>query len=276
VSTLPASPWAVRFAAVRAVTPETPGVQTYDLTFDNGNGLGFRPGQFNMLFLPGVGESAVSMSSDPADAVLRHTVRAVGNVTRAMARLRPGDRVGVRGPFGTAWPVDDYRGKDVVIVAGGIGLAPLRPAVYHMIRHRAGYGRVTVVHGARKPADLLYPTEYEAWRAAGIDVQVTVDVGSPGWRGAIGVVTVPLARLPLDPARTGVFACGPDVMMRFAAAGAADRGVSKSDIWVSLERNMNCAVGLCGHCQLGPEFVCKDGPVFPFDRVRRLMLVENF
>ena len=172
--------------------------------------------------------------------------------------------------------MDDYRGKDVVLVAGGIGLAPLRPAVYHLLRHRTEYGRVALVVGARTPADLLYPGEYDAWRAGGIDVIATVDVGSVGWRGPIGVVTVPLAGLPLDPARTGVFACGPEVMMRFAAAAAAARGVPESDIFVSLERNMNCAVGLCGHCQFGPEFACKDGPVVPIGRVRRLLFVENF
>jgi NAD(P)H-flavin reductase len=263
---------------VRAITPETPGVQTYDLSFDDpAVGYAFRPGQFNMVYLPGIGESAISVSSDPAEpAKLRHTIRAVGNVTRAMTRLRPGDKLGVRGPFGTAWPVDEFRGKDVVVAAGGLGLAPLRPTLYHFVGHRAEYGRITLLFGARTPADLLYATEYDAWRAAGIDVQVIVNVGSPDWRGPIGFVTTPLANLPLDPARTGVLTCGPEVMMRFVAERAMNRGIPAGTVFVSLERNMNCAVGLCGHCQFGPAFVCKDGPVFPFDRVRRLMLVENF
>jgi len=263
---------------IRDIVPETPGVQTYALTFDDAAArYSFLPGQFNMLYLPGVGESAISVSSDPGDTTkLRHTVRAVGNVTRAMEKLRPGDKLGVRGPFGTAWPVDEFRGKDVVVVAGGLGLAPLRPAIYHLIRHRADYGRVTLLYGARSPTDLLNETEYEAWRAGGIDVQPIVNVAPESWRGAVGFVTAPLATVPLDPTRTGVFTCGPDVMMRFVAEGAVNRGVPANRVFVSLERNMNCAVGLCGHCQFGPTFVCKDGPVLPFDRVRQLMLVENF
>lgn len=278
MTALPANPWQVMMATVRAVTSETPGVQTYDITFDDAAvAYSFLPGQFNMLYMPGIGESAISVSSDPGDSTkLRHTVRAVGNVTRAMTRLRPGDRLGVRGPFGTAWPVDDFRGQDVIVVAGGLGLAPLRPVVYHFIRHRANYGRVTLLYGARSPSDLLFETEYEAWRAGGIDVQPIVNVAPASWHGAVGFVTAPLATLPLDPARTAVFTCGPDVMMRFVAEGAVNRGVPARQVFVSLERNMNCAVGLCGHCQVGSAFVCKDGPVFPFERVRQLMLVENF
>jgi NAD(P)H-flavin reductase len=264
-------------ATVSAITPETPGVATYDLVFDDpATKYSFGPGQFNMLYVPGVGEVAISISSDPAEPVpLRHTIRVVGTVTRAIERLRAGDRIGVRGPFGTAWPVEQCRGQDVIVAAGGLGLAPLRPAIYHLIRHRADYGRVTVLYGARTPADLLYPTEYEQWRARGLDVQATVDVGSAEWRGSIGFVTALLAKLPLDPAQTAVFTCGPEVMMRFIASGAAGRGIVGERVFVSLERNMNCAVGLCGHCQFGPTFVCKDGPVFPFTQVRRLLLVEN-
>lgn len=263
---------------VRAVTPETPGVQTYDLSFDDPTATySFRPGQFNMLYLPGIGESAISVSSDPGDqGQLRHTVRALGNVTRAMARLQPGDKLGVRGPYGTAWPVEEFRGKDLIVAAGGLGLAPLRPVIYHIIRHRSDYGRVSLLYGARTPADLLYSGEYELWRASGMDVQVAVNVASTDWRGSIGTVMPLLVRLPIDPVRTGVFTCGPEVMMRFVAAAAVERGLPGGHVFVSLERNMNCAVGLCGHCQFGPAFVCKDGPVFPFDRVRRLLLVENF
>ena len=265
-------------ATVRAVTPETPDVQTYDLSFDDLSApFLFRPGQFNMLYLPGVGESAISVSSDPEEPVLfRHTVRALGSVTRAMARLHPGDKLGVRGPFGTAWPVEEFRGKDLIVVAGGLGLAPLRPVIYNLIRHRSDYGRISLIYGARTPADLLYSGEYESWRASGMDVQVAVNVASLEWRGSIGTVMPLLARLSLDPMRTGVFTCGPEVMMRFVAAAVVERGLARERVFVSLERNMNCAVGLCGHCQFGPAFVCKDGPVFPFDRVRRLLFVENF
>jgi NAD(P)H-flavin reductase len=263
-------------ATVRAVTAETPGVATYDLAFDDATEYAFRPGQFNMLYVPGVGEVAISLSSDPAEPTrLRHTIRGAGTVTRAIARLKPGAQIGVRGPFGTAWPVERFRGQDVIVAAGGLGLAPLRPAIYHLIRHRTDYGNVTVLYGARAPNDLLYANEYDAWRAAGIAVQVTVDVGSPNWRGAIGFVTAPLASMSLDATRTAVFTCGPEVMMRFIASGAVNRGVAPERVFVSIERNMNCAVGLCGHCQFGPSFVCKDGPVLPLDRVRTLLLVEN-
>lgn len=274
---LPPSPWRVVMATVRAIALETPGVATYDLAFDDvATKYTFQPGQFNMLYLPGVGEVAISVSSDPAKPEkLRHTIRAVGNVTRAIGRLKPGDKIGVRGPFGTAWPVEQSRGQNVIVAAGGLGLAPLRPAIYHLIRHRAEYGRVTVLYGARTPGDLLYADEYEQWRTAGIDVQMTVDVGSPEWRGSIGFVTTLLAKLSLDAQRTVVFTCGPEVMMRFIADGGVNRGIPADRVFVSLERNMNCAVGLCGHCQFGPSFACKDGPVFSFDRVRRLMLVEN-
>jgi NAD(P)H-flavin reductase len=278
MTALPPSPWRVLMATVRSVTPETPGVQTYDLSFDDPTATySFRPGQFNMLYLPGVGESAISVSSDSEEpAKLRHTVRALGNVTRAMTRLQPGDKLGVRGPYGTAWPVEEFRGKDLIIMAGGLGLAPLRPVIYHLIRHRSEYGRVSLLYGARTPADLLYSGEYESWRANGMDVQVAVNVASTDWHGSIGTVMPLLATLPLDPARTAVFTCGPEVMMRFVAAAVVERGLASEQVFVSLERNMNCAVGLCGHCQFGPAFVCKDGPVFPFDRVRRLLLVENF
>jgi len=277
VTTPPLSPWRVGMATISAITPETPGTATYDLAFDDPTvEYRFLPGQFNMLYLPGVGEVAISVSSDPAEPTkLRHTIRAVGNVTQAIARLKPGDKLGVRGPFGNAWPVDLIQGQDIVVVAGGLGLAPLRPAIYHLLRHRASYGRVTVLHGARTPRDLLFTGEYDAWRIADIDVQVIVNVGSADWKGAIGVVTTPLANMPLTAAKTSVLTCGPEVMMRFVAAGVINRGVRTERIFVSLERNMNCAVGLCGHCQFGPSFVCKDGPVFPYDRVQRLMLVEN-
>ncbi len=275
MTVLPPSPWQTIPARVRAITPEVPDVTTYDLELP-GADYAFRPGQFNMLYLAGVGEVAISISSDPATPQqLRHTIRAVGNVTRALTRLTAGDTLGLRGPFGTAWPVEAVRGHDIVIVAGGLGLAPLRPAIYHLIRHRPDYGRIAVLYGARTPADLLYAHEYDWWQAADIDVQLTVDVGTPTWRGAIGFVTTLLAQQPLEPARTVVFTCGPEVMMRFVATGAVNRGVAAERIFVSLERNMNCAVALCGHCQFGPSFVCQDGPVFAYANVRRLLLVEN-
>jgi NAD(P)H-flavin reductase len=230
----------------------------------------FAPGQFNMLYVFGAGECAISISGSPAaPQTLLHTTRIVGTVTRALRALKEGDQVGIRGPFGTAWPLDRAAGSDVVFIAGGIGLAPLRPAIYQVLAERAKYGKVVILYGARTPQDLLYRRELEQWRAMlDVEVQVTVDRADPGWRGNVGVVTPLVRRAPFDRLNAAAFVCGPEIMMRFAVAELQKRGVPDGHIFVSMERNMKCAVGVCGHCQFGPLFVCKDGPVFPFDRVR--------
>jgi NAD(P)H-flavin reductase len=276
----PAPLWLPYVATIRDVRPETPGVATYALDFaDPGiaDTYHFLPGQFNMLYLPGIGESAISISSDAeVKGSLLHTVRAAGNVTQALARKRPGDAIALRGPFGSCWPMDEARGQDVVIACGGIGLAPLRPAIYHIVRHRADYGRVILLYGARTPGDLLYSDEYNAWRDAGIEVEVTVDIGADDWRGNIGVVPVLFYRLRLKPQQTRVLTCGPEVMIHFVIFEALARRVSPKHIHLSMERNMNCAVGLCGHCQLGPVFVCKDGPIFTYEQLQPYLHVEDF
>ncbi|MDF1523930.1 MAG: FAD/NAD(P)-binding protein, partial [Trueperaceae bacterium] len=235
--------------------------------------LRFAPGQFDMLYVFGVGEVPISISGDPARPErLVHTTREVGAVTRAMRRLRPGDAIGVRGPFGTSWPVAAAEGRDVVLIAGGIGLPPLRPALYHVLAHRERYGRVVLLYGARTPEDLLFRDELAAWRASfDLEVHVTVDRATGDWRGNVGVCTPLVQRAPIDPRRTVAMICGPEVMIRAACRELARRGVSPQDTFVSLERNMKCAVGLCGHCQLGPYLVCRDGPVFAYDRVERLL-----
>jgi NAD(P)H-flavin reductase len=275
----PAGPWAPQPAVIRDVRPETPGVTTYCLEFTDRHAAAayrFRPGQFNMLYLPGIGEAAISVSSDPAElGTLRHTVRAAGNVTRALARAKPGDRLGLRGPFGTGWPLAGGCGQDIILAAGGIGLAPLRPAIYHLIRHRADYGRVILLSGARTPQDLLYASEYDAWRAGGVEVETTVDIGDGDWQGNIGVMPVLFYRLRLDPRRTHVWTCGPEVMIRFVIFEALARRIAPAHIHLSMERNMSCAVGLCGRCQFGPVFVCKDGPVFTYERLQPYLHVED-
>ena len=258
----------------------TPGVFTCDLVFDD-SGLAdeysFRPGQFNMLYLPGLGEIAISISGDPChrDAVA-HTIREAGNVTRAMAKLPVGSSIGLRGPFGSGWPVEESVGRDVMIVAGGIGLAPLRPAICHLISNRERYRDITVIIGAREPVSLMYTSEYDAWRNAGLSVEVTVDRATSSWNDKIGMVTNVLDRFPLrDPKQTILMTCGPEVMMWYTVQMAISRGLPPESLYVSLERNMNCAIGLCGHCQFGPEFLCKDGPIFPFDRVASIMRVDD-
>jgi NAD(P)H-flavin reductase len=275
-----ADAWTVHPVRIIAIRPEIRAVATYELAFEEAGLLrhyAFRSGQFNMLYLPGIGEAAISMSSDPEHKnSLLHTVRIVGNVTRALARLAVGDQILLRGPFGSYWPVDQALGRDLVIAAGGLGLAPLRPVIYEAARHRDRYRKVIVLYGARTPADLLYSHEYEAWRNAGLDVRTTVDLGDHQWKGRIGVVTTLLEGLDLDPAQTRLFACGPEIMMRFVIYAALNRCMSREHIFLSMERNMNCGVGLCGHCQFGPVFVCKDGPVFRYDRLEPFLAVEDF
>ncbi len=233
----------------------------------------FEPGQFNMLYVYGVGEIPISISSNPrAPESLMHTTRVVGTVTRAMRKLKKGGHIGVRGPFGTGWPVEAARGYDVVFIAGGIGLAPLRPALYHVIARREEYGKVVLLYGTRSPEDILYRKELEGWRARfDLDVFVTVDYADPGWRGNVGVVTKLIPKAPFDPQHTMVMMCGPEIMMRFAAPEVLRRGVEAENIYVSMERNMKCAIGFCGHCQFGPHFICKDGPVFAYAAVEKML-----
>jgi len=229
-----------------------------------------RPGQFNMLYAFGVGEVPISISGDTADRRrLVHTIRSVGAVSDALCRLRPGDELGVRGPFGSAWPVEAAEGADVVVVAGGIGLAPLRPALYHLLANRGRYGRVSLLYGARRPEELLYLDELRAWRARlDLDVLVTVDRATEQWRGSVGFVTTLVRRVDIDAASAVAMVCGPELMMRYAAAELVTLGLEAERVYVSLERNMKCGLGLCGHCQMGPSFVCRDGPVYPFADVR--------
>jgi NAD(P)H-flavin reductase len=267
-------------AVITHVQPEAPGIATYTLELCDPSARDayrFRPGQFNMLYLPGIGESAISISSDPAEPfALRHTVRTAGNVTQAIARLDAGGVIGVRGPYGSPWPVERAAGKDVLVVAGGIGLAPLRPAICHLIRHRQEYGKIDVLIGAREPADLLYAQEYEAWRGHDMDVVVTVDRADETWKGRVGVVPILFYSLRPDPRRTVVLTCGPEIMMRFVIYEALARRIPKSCIHLSLERNMKCAVAFCGRCQYGPVFICKDGPVLSYDRIEPFFGVEEY
>jgi NAD(P)H-flavin reductase len=243
-----------------SLAPASPGIREWP----------FQPGQFNMLTAMGIGEVPISISGDPTEPRrLIHTIRAVGAATRALCKTVPGDLVGVRGPFGTAWPVAQAQGRDLIIVAGGLGLAPVRPAIYQALAQRAAYGSVELIYGARTPQDIVYYHELERWRGRfDVRVHVTVDAAPAEWRGRVGVVTKVMAQARFDPSHTTALVCGPGVMMRFAVQELLGRGVSLDSIFVSLERNMQCGMGLCGHCQLGPLFICKDGPVFPYSRVK--------
>ena len=263
------------FAAPRLLEVKARRKETHDtvsLDLDDPAGT-YGPGQFNMLYAFGKGEVPVSISAVHGERIT-HTVRSVGLVTGALTSTTPGTVIGVRGPFGRGWPLDELRGKDVVIVAGGLGLAPLRPAVHALLANRGEYGRLVLLYGARTPVDLLFTREVERWRGRfDVEVMVTVDAATQAWRGDVGVVTKLFSRVSVDEQRAGALVCGPEVMMRFAAAALVDAGFDEANIWLSMERNMQCGAGVCGHCQLGPLLVCRDGPVFPMIQLAPLMRV---
>ncbi len=265
-----ADPMLVRPFVIRRIIKETADTFSLELTPQNGERqFVFRPGQFNMLNVFGVGEVPISISGDTANiSRLVHTTRAVGTVTKAMSALKVGDSLGVRGPYGTSWPVAEAEENDVVIIAGGIGLAPLRPVIYHLLEHRHKFGRVVLLYGARTPEEMLFTKELEKWRSRfDMDIHLTVDRATGGWRGNVGVVTQLIGHSPFDRTHCLAMVCGPEVMMRFTIYELNKRGVPDDRLYVSMERNMKCGIGLCGHCQIGPTFVCKDGPVYRYDKI---------
>ena len=267
----PMRPELVRIANVIRETSDTVTIGTEQP--DGGSLPPFIPGQFSMLYAYGVGEVPISISGDPGiPGRLDYTIRSVGAVTKALIDRRAGELVAMRGPFGTSWPMEAAQGEDVLLVAGGIGLAPLRPAIYHILRHRSEYGRLVILYGARSPKELLFRKELRNWSASpDTQVLITVDYGEPSWRGYVGVVTKLFNFVSLRPERTITMMCGPEIMMRFAIRGLQGRKFPDDRIYLSMERNMKCAVGFCGHCQMGPYFICKDGPIFTYAQMRRWM-----
>jgi len=276
-------------SAIHAADPMVPNVMrvvrtrreladVWTLEIDPGpNGFAFAPGQFNMLYAFGIGEVAISVSGDPAESDrLIHTVRAVGNVSTALAHMKPGDTLGVRGPFGHGWPVEAATDADVVVVAGGLGLAPLRPTIYRLIAERSRYGRIALLSGSRSPTEILFRGELERWSARlDIDVEATVDHATGDWRGQVGVVTTLIERAAFDPANTVAFVCGPEIMMRLSAVELERGGVAAERVYLSMERNMKCAIGHCGHCQFAGDFVCRDGPVATHARLGPLLALRE-
>lgn len=272
-----ADPMVPVLATVVERRPELGDTWTIELDVDNPDLLAFKPGQFNMLYALGIGEAAISVSGDPNGAErLVHTIRDVGKISHALTSLEPGMTVGVRGPFGTTWPIKAAEGTDVVIIAGGLGLAPLRPAIYHILAHRERYGRVALLCGARGVKGILFPDELSQWRRhLDLQIEITVDHADTNWRGHVGVVTNLIPRIDFDPAETTAQVCGPEIMMRFAAQALTDTGVPEDAIHLSMERHMKCALGHCGRCQYGPYLICRDGPVMSFDRLRRLLTTKE-
>jgi NAD(P)H-flavin reductase len=263
---------------VLATRVETADTTTITLEPADGLPLSFAAGQFTMIGTFGGSEAPVSVTSSPAAAgPIEQTIRDMGGVTHDLARAQPGDMLTVRGPYGTGWNITDGSGGDLVIVAGGIGLAPLRSALLQVLADRAAYRRVCLIYGARSPAERVFRDDLARWAAGegGIAVDVTVDRADPGWPGRVGLVTHLITDAAFDPARTLALVCGPEVMMRLVAAALTDAGVPAARIRVSLERNMKCGVGLCGHCQLRDLFICTDGPVLPYERVAGLMALRE-
>ena len=273
----PPDPMIPRLFEVREVRLDTRDTVTLALEPKDGVPLAHRAGQFTMLHAFGVGEVPISICGDPTQpGPLLHTIRDVGAVTHALVSTAPGTAIGVRGPFGTGWDVTDGIGQDIVVVTGGIGLAPLRPAILEVVSRRAEFGRVVLLYGARSPEDILFADDMARWAAEhDIVVEITVDYGPPSWTGRVGLVTNLVPRAGFDPLNTLALVCGPEVMMRHAANALVDRGVPAQRVRLSMERNMKCGVGLCGHCQVREVFLCVDGPVMDYARLAALMDIRE-
>ena len=266
-----------RVHVVRSIIAETPDVFTLDVAPVDGAPTPFLPAQVSMVGAFGIGEAAISISSSSAvDDHHEYTIRRAGAITTALCALEPGDQLTIRGPFGRPWDLDAHRG-DVVIAAGGIGLAPLRSAVYHLLDSvpRRPNRRVVLVVGAQTSADLLYAGHYDDWRTRGLEVVPTVDAPEPGWTGTVGLVPDIVADLDIDWSAAAALTCGPDVMMQLTADRLIELGVEPAAIQLTLERNMQCATGRCGHCQLGPVLVCRDGPVVTYPEIADALRVPE-
>jgi NAD(P)H-flavin reductase len=262
-----------RIGRIRSRRRENNEVWTLDVRDETAHAPAFRPGQFNMVTVFGVGEIPISFSGDPRKSDrLIHTVRSVGPVSTALTRMRPGEVIGLRGPFGSGWPIAEAAGGDILVVAGGLGLAPLRPLLYELRAERKRYGRIVLLYGARSPDDMLFRRETGSLlQKSNIEAHSTVDHAGSGWTGNVGVVTTLVPKVGSISERTTAFVCGPEVMMRMTISALQARGVQDTSIYLSMERNMKCAAALCGRCQFGSVLVCRDGPVFRYDRVRSLL-----
>lgn len=267
-----------REAQVVGRTQESPTVFTLQLQFTDDAPYSYEPGQFNMLYLYGVGEVPISIVEENLETgALIHTIRAVGRVTDGLARLQSGDRIGLRGPFGRGWPLQAAEGRDVIIVTGGLGCAPSVSIIHHIISYRERYGRLTILQGVKHADDLIWREQYDAWAAfPDIEVLLAADIASHGWQGHVGLVTQLFDRVALDATESVGMLCGPEPMMNAAAHGLLERGMAADHIHLSMERNMQCAIGHCGHCQFGAQFVCRDGPVFTWPQVSHLLGRRGF
>jgi sulfite reductase subunit B len=254
-------------ATVQRAEPMTALEVFLELALDSGAELDHRPGQFIELSIPGIGEAPISVSSSPTQkGMFQLVVRKVGNVTNHIHRLKPADKIGVRGPFGTCFPVDNgMKGKDVLFICGGIGLVPVRSAINYVLANRSDYNDVTILFGAKSPAERLFTDEIEEWRAReDVVFEETVDRADENWKGNVGVITRLMPKIKFDPLNTVAVVCGPPVMYKYVILELWWKRVPNDNIYVSLERRMKCGVGKCGHCQINGLYACQDGPVFKY------------
>jgi NAD(P)H-flavin reductase len=267
-------------ATIKWIKKETRDTWTYALRIidrEIEKAYRFLPGQFNMLSVPGIGESAISISSGTADRDVLHTLRVAGDVTTAISNLNEGDVVGVRGPFGKGWPMEETENRNVMIIAGGVGIAPLRSVIRSLVAERRSCpGKDIILYGAKTPKDIIYRDEFPRYRDI-FQIFLTVDKADPEeyWKGETGLVTRLLEKASFDPLGTIVFLCGPEVMMQSTIRALLLRGVPGEKIFLSMERNMNCGMGICGHCFFGPKFVCRDGAVFKYTEVEDFLGVRE-
>ncbi|WP_077730660.1 FAD/NAD(P)-binding protein [Methylocaldum sp. 14B] len=275
------NPYLPREAEIVERVQEAPTIFTLKLRFTDPaaqGAYGYVPGQFNMIYLYGIGEVAISIVSDPDETeTLDHTIRAVGRVTRALSRLQPGDRIGVRGPYGRGWPLLEAQGKDVALITGGLGCAPLVSVIRYIVARRERFRRLLIMQGVKRSDDLIWHEQYQRWRELpDTQVLLAAEVAEPGWTWHQGLVTALFDRTHIDPGQTIVFLCGPEPMMRASIYELGQRGVADGDIWLSMERNMHCGIGHCGHCMIGAPFVCRNGPVFPYPELKALLGKKGF
>lgn len=260
-------------------TQESPSIFTFDTAFvDSAVEFRFQPGQFNMVYLYGVGEVPISISSDPANtAYISHTIRKVGRVTNALDCLHEGDIIGIRGPYGKGWPLDEAKGKDVLIITGGLGCAPTVAVIKYILARRKQYGHLKILQGVKHSEDFIYRQAYQKWQQApNTEVHIAADKANAQWSWAVGYVTDLIDSLTLRPEQTIVMMCGPEMMMHTAVNVLSTKGIEENQIYLSMERNMECGIGLCGHCQYGGLFLCKDGPVFSYPQVKPLFTEAGF
>lgn len=241
-------------------------------------GFNFYPGQFNMLYLYGVGEVAISIVSDPKKKnILTHTIRAIGRVTRALQKLQPGDRIGIRGPYGRGWPLEQVKGKDVVVVTGGLGCAPSVSIISYILQRRTQYGNLSILQGVKHSDDFIFRKQYALWqKSPHTEIHIAADQAGPKWPWSVGYVTDMIDKLKLNPENTVAMMCGPEMMMNTAVKVLNKKGIPEHHIYLSMERNMECGIGQCGHCQYGGFFICKDGPIFAYSEIKALFNQPGF